>query len=147
MAGASRVREFEAVAGAVAVWARSRPDVRGVALVGSWARGEAHRDSDIDLVILTDAVRRYCDEDGWIRAALGAGVEVVRRQTWGVVTERRARLPSGLEVEFGLAPLSWASTSPLDNGTASVVREGCVPLVDPDGALARLVAAVASQTP
>jgi predicted nucleotidyltransferase len=147
MAGASRAREFDAVVGAVAVWARLRPDVRGVAVVGSWARGEAHRDSDIDLVILTDAVPRYCEDDEWIRAAVGADAEIVRRQTWGVVAERRARLRSGLEVEFGLAPLSWASTSPLDSGTASVVREGCVPLVDPDGRLARLVASVASQSP
>lgn len=133
--------------GAVAAWARSRGDVRGVAVVGSWARGEARRDSDVDLVVLTDAVERYCGEDGWIRAALGADAEVVRRRNWGVVTERRVRLRSGLEVEFGLAPPSWASTTPLDRGTAGVVRRGCIPLVDPDGRLARLLASVASDTP
>lgn len=144
MVDVSRAREFEAVVAAVAAWARSRPDVRGLAVVGSWARGEARQDSDVDLVVLTDAVASYCGDDGWIRAALAADAEIVRRQTWGAVTERRARLCSGLEVEFGLAPPSWASTTPLDPGTAGVIRRGCVPLVDPDGRLARLIASVAS---
>jgi predicted nucleotidyltransferase len=34
-------------------WASSQADVQGIALVGSYARGAARDDSDIDLVILT----------------------------------------------------------------------------------------------
>jgi uncharacterized protein len=51
-------------------------------------------------------------------------------------------LRSGLAVEFGFVPPNWASVDPADPGTARVVRDGCSPLVDPEGALARLSAAV-----
>jgi len=49
---------------------------------------------------------------------------------------------SGLEVEFGFAPPSWAAADPLDPGTAGVVRNGCQPLVDRKGLLDRLITAV-----
>jgi uncharacterized protein len=62
-----------------------------------------------------------------------------------VVTERRVRLQSGLEVEFGIAPLSWAATDPLDAGTRKVVQGGFRILVDPDGRLTRLQASVAAE--
>ena len=32
-------------------WARRRPDIRGLAPVGSWVRGSARTDSDVDLVV------------------------------------------------------------------------------------------------
>jgi hypothetical protein len=51
-------------------------------------------------------------------------------------------LQSGFEIEFGFAAPSWASTEPLDAGTARVVRDGCLPLHDPSGALELLIAAV-----
>ena len=50
-----------------------------------------------------------------------------------------------LEVELGLAPLSWARSEPLDPGTAEVVRGGCLPVVDAEGRLARLIEAVARE--
>jgi predicted nucleotidyltransferase len=140
---ASRPAEFESVVGAVAAWVRGRPDIRGLALVGSWARGRAHAGSDVDLVVLADDPARYADDDSWIVEALGRPAVTVRRRAWGVVTERRALLPSGLEVELGLAPLSWACCEPLDPGTAEVVRGGCRPVVDAEGRVARLIAAVA----
>lgn len=58
------------------------------------------------------------------------------------MTERRLRLRSGLEIEFGIAPLSWASTAPLDAGTARVIHDGYIPIFDPDGLLRRLIRAV-----
>ncbi|MGH2704321.1 MAG: nucleotidyltransferase domain-containing protein [Actinomycetota bacterium] len=51
-----------------------RPDVCGVAIVGSWARGEARADSDLDLVILTEDPSRYTHADDWLR-----GVRARRR--------------------------------------------------------------------
>jgi hypothetical protein len=139
---ARRLAEYERVVGAVGSWARGQADVRAVAVVGSWARDEARMDSDIDLIILTDDPARCLADDGWVSEALARPATVVRRAQWGAVTERRARLPSGLEVEFGLATPAWASTGPLDTGTARVVRDGCVAVMDRDGLLARLVAAV-----
>lgn len=93
-------------------------------------------------MVLTDEARIYVRSDRWVADALGPGAAVVRTQAWGVLTERRVRLPSALEVELGFAPCSWAKTDPVDPGTAEVVRDGCRPLFDPDGALASLVTVI-----
>lgn len=124
----------------VSAWARSRRDLHAVALVGSWARGSARMDSDVDLVLLTDDTTEYIDNEQWAYE-LGARA-VVRTQEWGVLTERRLVLPGGLEVEVGVVAPSWACIAPLDAGTAQVVSGGLVPLHDPDGLLAALATAV-----
>jgi predicted nucleotidyltransferase len=138
----ARSAEYETVIGAIAAWARARDDVRAVGVVGSWARRRARMDSDIDVVILTGDKARYLGDDAWIVEVLGRTSTVIRRQEWGVLTERRVRLPSGLEVELGLVTPTWASTAPLDPGTEAVVRRGCLAIVDPDSLLSRLLAEV-----
>jgi len=120
----------------VRAWAAGRENVGAVALVGSWARGEAREDSDVDLVVLTDA-----EAGDWINE-LAPEAEVVRHGTWGVVTERRLRLPSGLEIEVGIAPPSWATTSPIDPGTRRVAETGFRALYDPDDLLEELACAL-----
>src|SRR5712692_3156871 len=57
--------EVEGVLDRVLRWASARYDVRGLALVGSWARGPAHMDSDVDLVLLTCRVERFTETDDW----------------------------------------------------------------------------------
>ena len=118
----------------------ARHDVRGLALVGSWARGTAHMESDVDLVLLTCRVERYTETDDWM-GELGCEA-LVRTTAWGAITERRLRMPSGLEVEVGVALPCWASVFPVDSGTRSVVEDGMRVLHDPDGllrALARMI--------
>ena len=122
---------------AFARWARRRADIRAVALVGSHARGEAREDSDVDVVVLTDDPPAYIDDDTWI-AEVGAH-SVTRTRRWGMLVERRLLMPGGLELDVGIVSPAWASTDPLDAGTARVVRDGLVPLHDPDGLLAALV--------
>jgi hypothetical protein len=102
--------------------------VRAIALVGSRARGEARAGSDVDLVVLTDEP----EPRGWLD---GLDVEHVATRRWGVLTERRLRAPSGLELDVGFAEPAWASTDPLDPGTARVVAGGLVALHDPAGLL------------
>ena len=77
--------------------------------------------SDIDLVVLTDDVEPFVAATDWIRTATGQ---------------------HGLIVEFSFAPASWASTDPLDTGTAQVVAEGFGILYDPGEMLRGLVTAV-----
>jgi len=103
--------------------------VRALGLVGSHARGAARTDSDVDLVVLADEA---VDVD-----ALGG--ELIRTRRWGVLTEYRYALADGLELDVGVAPMSWASVDPLDPGTARVVRDGLRILHDPDGLLGALV--------
>jgi rhodanese-related sulfurtransferase len=129
--------EVEALLALAASWAATRPDVAALARAGSWSREAAGPDSDVDLIFLTDEPATYTHDDAWI-AALGAR-EIVRRESWGALEERRLRLPTGLEVEVGVGLPSWAATSPLDAGTAEVVRNGFRALYDPLGLLAALV--------
>ena len=137
-----RLHEYATVTTLIARWARAQDDVVGAAVVGSWARGAARMDSDIDIVVLTNEKARYLDDDHWVAMALVEPAEIVRRQDWGPLSERRVRLSSGLEVEFGFGPPSWAATDPVDPGTASVVRDGCEPLEDSGAVFERLIAAL-----
>lgn len=96
-------------------------------------------DSDVDLILLTHNPAPYIEDEKWI-AELG-GLCIVKTEQWGPMTERRFILSSGLEVEAGIAPLTWAATSPVDDGTRRVVTDGFRILYDPDGLLARLIEA------
>jgi predicted nucleotidyltransferase len=136
---AERASEVQRVIRQASQWAAARPDIRALLLVGSWARGAARPDSDVDLVVLTTAPEAYSPDGAWTRE-LGA-VGISRVQQWGPVAERRLVLPSGLEVEVGIGPLSWAEIDPLDAGTRDVVCDGSRVLHDPDGRMQRLLAA------
>lgn len=137
-----RVAEYHETVRSVTAWAAGRQDITGVAAVGSWARNAPRMDSDLDLVILTVDRQRYLTDDTWVPDAVGQHAEVVRTQDWGPLTERRVVLRSGFEIDLGFAAPSWAGTEPVDAGTARVVRDGCLPLHDPSGAFALLIAAV-----
>jgi predicted nucleotidyltransferase len=52
--------------GRITNWAQARPDVRAVALVGSWARGAARPDSDVDLMLLVDEPELFERETDWL---------------------------------------------------------------------------------
>ncbi len=116
-------------------WVGGRADVVGLLLVGSYARDAARPDSDVDLVLLTTDRDAYLAEE-----ELGLG-ELVRTRQWGVITERRFRTPSGLEVELGVGNPDWASVDPVDPGTRKVVTDGARILHDPGGALGALLKA------
>lgn len=135
-----RRREVESFLERARSWAATREDIVAVALVGSWARGAARPDSDVDLVVLTDDPSAYLERDDWVEA-LAPDAALVRTGDWGAIVERRLRLPSGLEVEVGIAQPSWAGKSPVDPGTRRVVVDGMEALYDPRRLLATLVRA------
>ena len=131
-----RLRAVEAVLDVVRAWATDRPDLHAVALVGSWARGAASTDADVDLVLLTSTPAAYIDSERWI-SALGAQ-RLMCTRTWGRLTERRLELAGGIEIDVGIVSPTWASTDPLDEGTRRVAIEGLVALHDPEGLLKSL---------
>jgi uncharacterized protein len=134
-----RAREVRELTERIAAWAGERADVRGLALVGSWTRGEPGPESDLDVLLLTTDPEAYTTGIPWADELPEA--ELLDTRKWGPLTERLLRLPSGLEVELGIAPPSWASTEPLDEGTRGVVGDGMRILHDPDQLLAKLAAA------
>ncbi len=112
----------------------------------SWARGDdARMDSDVDLVLLTDAEQSYLGDEWWV-AELG-GLRIVKTGRWGPLTERRFVLPSGLEVEVGIASTAWSATVPVDWGTRRVVEDGMRIIHDPDQVLSRLAIACLRSDP
>jgi hypothetical protein len=117
---------------------RDVADVQAVALVGSRARGTNRPDSDVDLILLTDDPGRLLDRDDWY-AAFDPGAQLIRSERFGAISERRLRLADGLVVEIGIATRAWASTDPVDTGTADVVGDGLIPLFDPTGVFGRLL--------
>jgi len=135
----ARAAEVEQVVQRASQWAARRPDIRALLLVGSWARGAARPESDVDLVVLTTTPDSYAPEGAWTHE-VGA-IKINRVQQWGPIAERRLVRPSGLEVEMGIGPLSWAQVDPVDAGTHRVITDGCRILHDPDGLIQQLIAA------
>ena len=129
MQPASKIGGFKAK---IAFWAASRDDIAAVALVGSYARGTASVDSDIDLVILTAHPEGYIQDTTWV----GLFGEVARQQVedWGKVTSLRVWYADGREVEFGITTPDWIA-EPLDEGTAQAIAGGIKLLFERDGML------------
>lgn len=141
----TKAGEVEQILVAVAEWANAR-SFRGLALVGSCARGRARQDSDIDLVLLADDPNVFREDMAWLTeiAWSRAGVRPIAHEDaqYGVVWSRHVQLDIGLEIEFGFAPLSWADAAPIDPGTRRVVTDGFRILYDPHCILTALCAAV-----
>jgi nucleotidyltransferase-like protein len=127
-----------AVVSEVTRWAEARGGVQALGLVGSWARGQARADSDIDLIVLAAKPERYresawLDELDWSR--VGAKPATWTDETYGAVWSRRVLLDDGTEVEFSFGSPSWAAVDPFDAGTRRVLSGGCRVLHDPEGLL------------
>lgn len=113
-------------------WAGGQPDVKGIALVGSYARDAATVDSDVDLLILTTDAASYIDDRSWL--SLFGEVTECRVEDWGKVTSLRTFYQDGLEVEYGFTTPDWAFV-PMDAASLRVVLDGMKVLFDPEGIL------------
>jgi hypothetical protein len=82
---------------------------------------------------------RYLGDSAWSRE-LGNPI-LLDTRSWGPLTELRFILPTGLEIDFGVAPVSWAAIDPVDDGTRQVVQDGISILHDPHRHLAHLIRA------
>lgn len=113
-------------------WATAQANIEGVALVGSYARGTATENSDVDLIILTSEPVRYLESQDWLH--LFGEIERSKNETWGDVKTIRATYKTGLEVEYNFSAPSWAAV-PVDAGTLQVLNDGMKILYDPTGIL------------
>ena len=131
---------------AVMDWAIERADVRAMACVGSWARGDPRDASDIDLLLLTDRTEEYRRRRKWLSeidfGKAGFRVQSNESAVYGAVWSRHVHLLPMAEVELTFANCSWARTDPIDCGTRGVVEDALRIAFDKDGALARLVSVV-----
>jgi len=139
-----RRREAERLVADVRRWVTNVADVRAIAVVGSFARGASRPGSDLDLVLLCERPARF---GPWLAEVPPlAPARFLYRRAWGPVTELRLRRRSGLHLDVGVAPLSWATVDPLSLGTARVLRDGVRIVHDPDQLLS-VAADAAGATP
>ncbi|MBF6594916.1 MAG: aminoglycoside 6-adenylyltransferase [Thermaceae bacterium] len=122
----------------ITVWAEARPDVRAVALVGSWAREAARPNSDMDLMLLVFEPELFERETKWVKEISVSKPKRWQDEDYGAASSRRVFLEDGSELEFTFSTLAWASTAPVDPGTFRVIKDGCRILYDPEGILEQL---------
>ena len=103
-------------------WAATQPELLGIALVGSYARGTEREDSDIDLVIVTNDPKPWLETDEWIKQF--GSVRTVDLEDYGLVQARRIRYENGVEVELGLTTSEWLNTAPIDEASLRVLSDG-----------------------
>jgi hypothetical protein len=115
-------------------WVQERNDVIAAALVGSYARGQARKDSDIDLLLLVEAPKVFFDDTRWLWR-FGVPVEE-QMEDYGKVTSLRVWFSDGREVEFGFSTPDWAAP-PLDEGSNKVIHDGMKVLYEKDHLLSQ----------
>jgi hypothetical protein len=129
--------EANAVVSAVSSWAIKRGDIRAMALVGSWARGNQGQVSDIDLLLLSDRAHEYRHSQEWLTEIdfQGTGYRLNSSESanYGVAWSRHMHLLPAAEVELTFAECCWAQTEPVDGGTRSVVKDAFQIIFDKDG--------------
>jgi hypothetical protein len=139
--------DAKAIIDAVTDWANNREDIRALALVGSWARGNPHPASDLDILLLSDSAADY-RHGAWLTevAFESAGFHLQSHQavTYGAVWSEHLQLEPDAEVELTFARCSWANVDPIDNGTRQVVNDGLHIIFDRDRVLTKLIDAAMS---
>ena len=117
-----------------------------MALVGSWARGNARATSDVDIILPTDQRDDYRHRQNWTSEIdfRAAGYRVLSSDSadYGAVWSRHIHFVPRAEVEVTFARCSWARTNPIDDGTRRIVVDAFRIIFDKDKSLARLVEAV-----
>jgi len=113
-------------------WSESQSNIIAIALVGSYARGEATESSDVDLLIITSSPEAMINNPAWIENF--GRPNKVNFEDWGKVQSIRSLYPNGLEVEFGITGKNWLA-QPIDEGTVSVIKDDIQVVFEREGYL------------
>ena len=121
-------------------WAAPQSNIKVILLVGSYARGQAHDESDIDLVMLTDEPEKDLQVPSF--AGTFGSIDRIEKEYWGRVTSFRIWYQDGFEVELGITTPDWIFDDPLDAGTLRTITGGAEVVTDKTGKVERIIASV-----
>jgi len=121
----------------IIAWAKTNKEITGVVLVGSYARNQAKKDSDIDLVILTNKADKYISDCEWLKQF--GEIQNIKSINYGALTSWHVNYKNNHEVEFGITMPNWTDI-PVEQGTREVVNGGIIILHDPRGLFRKLMA-------
>ena len=118
-------------------WAEVQKHIQGAAVVGSFARGDFHLNSDVDLVIIS------MNKEKTIQCILSEfmpdAIDEYQLEHWGpFVTSLRIFYDNELEVEYGVATNAWVR-QPLDQGTKNVAEKGFKILLDKEAVFSSVI--------
>jgi len=126
----------------VSEWSRRDDRVIAAGVCGSYARGDARPDSDIDFCILTRDTNSLLQDRSWV-LCFGSNARVIGAvEDYKLVQSIRV-FYGATEAEFGITDQAWMDL-PIDRETAGVMNNGLRILYDPAGRLERAVAFAAS---
>ena len=134
----------------IAAWARGRPDLRAVLVLGSRARSDHPADpwSDLDVVLVTTDPDVYLAGVDWLEALGTVWITFLEPTAVGGQLERRVLFAGGLDVDFSIVPyrdVDMMERQGLPPEVAAVFRRGVRILLDRDGFALRLAAAARLQ--
>ena len=115
------IRQSKDFINALTLWASTQPNIKAIALVGSYARGTFTASSDIDLILLANEPEEYLKNTDWVK--LFGSVIKQQIEHYGKVTSLRVWYADGREIEYGMTDPRWAKP-PLDEGTRRVIMNG-----------------------
>ncbi len=134
-----------------AAWVRDQEDVRAALVIGSRAVKDRPVDcwADLDFLVMADGAAEFCQDDTW-RAEIGdCALSFVDTSPAGM-PERRILFADGLEVDVLAVPTETARRAVVSGEGvefASVLGRGVRVILDRDGLVPRLMAAVAKLPP
>ena len=111
------------------LWSSAQLEIQATAIVGSWARGTARADSDIDVIVVVSEPAKLLDNNGWLKQF--GPIDKFVREDWGLVQSLRVYYNNGQEVEFGITTKEWISPEEIDLASGQIMRDGMMIVYDP----------------
>src|ERR1700761_1375019 len=102
-------------------WAKSQDDIKGVALIGSYARDMAKNNSDIDLVLVVKNYKNYLHDLSWLNH-FGI-VQNVTQMNDSKMTSLQVDYLNSYPIEFCITTSAWTKIPP-DRSSVELILNG-----------------------
>ena len=131
-------QDIDDIVATIARWGLDEPKIQAVWIYGSWARGTAKPDSDLDVILFCNAPQEWRNETSWALRPEWNGIGL-RVSGWSDVGgfdsrwSRSIRFQTGAEIEFTVVDTDWATTAPYPEELLNDVSQSFHVVFDRDG--------------